>query len=132
MKKELLVEKAKEASNHSYSPYSKFKVGVALEDQNGNIHKGCNVENVSFPAGICAEVSAITKAVSEVGPSFKIKQLAVYTPTNSLTTPCGKCRQVINEFALNDTLIVCASDGSETNTIPFRELFPNSPIMEGV
>ena len=132
MEHSLLIEKAKEASTHSYSPYSEFKVGAALEDENGNVFTGCNVENLSFPAGVCAETNAISNAVSVIGPSLKIKKIAVYTPTESLTTPCGVCRQVISEFASNSTLIVCSSEGSATTEMLFSELFPSSPAMEGV
>ena len=132
MDQKTLLEKAIEASRNAYAPYSKFKVGVALEDQNGNVFVGCNVENLSFPAGLCAEMTAVGKAVSKVGPALKIKRLVVYTPTTELTTPCGMCRQVISEFATNDTVIICSSDGLPTKEIDFKDLFPDSPIIEGV
>ncbi len=125
-----LVSAAKEASLNSYSPYSKFKVGAALEEENGKIFAGCNVENLAFPSGICAEQTAVCKAVSETGPSMRIKSLVVYTPTRQVTTPCGSCRQVINEFARPDTRIICVCDSSEILDIAFKDLLPESTFID--
>lgn len=127
-----LIDRAKQASLNSYSPYSKFKVGAALINQEGEIFAGCNVENLSFPAGICAEQTAICKAVSETGNSLKIRSLVIYTSTQKVTTPCGICRQVINEFACSDTRIVCACDSNEVLDIAFSDLFPAATVIKGL
>ncbi|MCV9385925.1 cytidine deaminase [Reichenbachiella ulvae] len=127
-----LIERAKEASKNSYSPYSKFKVGAALINDKGQIYSGCNVENLSFPAGICAEQTAICKAVSEAGPDLKINILVVFTPTDDLTTPCGLCRQVINEFATPATRIICVCNSNTQLDTTFDQLFPLSPTIKGL
>jgi len=125
-----LVSEAKKASQNSYSPYSKFPVGSAFEDNDGNIYAGCNVENLAFPSGLCAERTAICKAVSEFGPELKVKTLVVYTPTEKVTTPCGACRQVINEFATPETRIVCVCNSDSVLDVPFKDLLPESPVIE--
>lgn len=119
-----LQELAKKAALNSYAPYSKFNVGAALEDTSGKVFSGCNVENLAFPSGVCAERTAIFKAVSEVGPAVKIKTIVVYTQTKKVTTPCGACRQVINEFAQPDTRVVGICDSEAILDIPFRDLLP--------
>lgn len=127
---EILKKKAQEASKNSYSPYSKFKVGAALVDEQGNIFTGCNVENLSFPLGCCAEHTTITKGVSEQGPSFRIDTLVIYTSTEEPTTPCGGCRQVINEFASKNTRVICFCDSNEVLDVPFDQLFPNATRID--
>ena len=125
-----LLKKAKDAAQNAYAPYSKFHVGAALVDDHGNFFSGCNVENLAFPSGICAEQVAISKAVSEVGPSFSISMLLVYTPTQKVTTPCGSCRQVINEFATPETRIVSVCDSEEHLDITFTELHPHATMID--
>lgn len=85
------------AQTHAYCPYSNFKVGCALLTKDGKIYTGCNVENAAYPAGICAERTAITKAVSEGDRHFKA--IAVITDSTNCSSPCGVCRQFIREFA---------------------------------
>lgn len=129
---EKLIAAAKKASRNAYSPYSKFPVGAAFEDLDGNIFSGCNVENLAFPSGICAEKTAISKGVSEKGPLSKVKTLVVYTPTQKLTTPCGDCRQVINEFAVPTTRIICVCDSDNTLDVLFTDLLPQSTVIDGL
>ncbi len=93
---ELLMNKAKEASKYSYSPFSKFAVGAAVLMSNGEIYTGCNIENSSFGLTICAERCAIFKAVS-VGQK-EILAIAIYSPNEDDCYPCGACRQVMYEF----------------------------------
>ena len=97
----LLIEQAKSISQKAYAPYSKYAVGCAIESINGQIFTGCNIENISFGLTICAERVAICKAVSVEGPTFKVKRVVIFTPTHEPTTPCGACRQVLNEFGAN-------------------------------
>lgn len=96
----LLMDKAKDASKHSYSPFSKFVVGAAVLASSGNIYQGCNVENSSFGLSICAERCAIFKAISE--GEQKILAVAIYSPNTDSCYPCGACRQVMNEFESKD------------------------------
>ena len=93
---ELLMNKAKEASKASYSPFSKFAVGAAVLASSGKIYLGCNVENSSFGLTICAERCAIFKAVAE--GERQIKAVAIYSPNSDSCYPCGACRQVMYEF----------------------------------
>ena len=91
-----LMNKAKEASLNSYSPFSRFAVGAAVITPNGKIYQGCNVENSSFGLTICAERTAIFKAVSE--GEREILAVAIYSPNSDNCYPCGACRQVLFEF----------------------------------
>lgn len=92
----LLMDKAKDASKNSYSPFSRFAVGAAVLTPNGKIYQGCNVENSSFGLTICAERCAIFKAVSE--GEREILAVAIYSPNADSCYPCGACRQVMFEF----------------------------------
>ncbi len=120
--KEELMEKAVEMTAKSYAPYSKFQVGVALLTEEGNIFTGCNVENVSYGLCICAERTAIFKAVSEEGSKMRIRALALANHLGSECTPCGACRQVIAEFGETSTILYKSSSGlTET---PLYQLLP--------
>ena len=92
----LLMDKAKEASKMSYSPFSRFAVGASVLAKSGKIYTGCNVENSSFGMTICAERCAIFKAVSE--GEREILAVAIYSPNADDCNPCGACRQVMFEF----------------------------------
>ena len=91
-----LINKAIEASNKSYSPYSKFSVGACVLTEDNCIYCGCNFENSSFGLTICAERNAIGSAITD--GKRKIKAIAIYSPDSEYCFPCGACRQVINEF----------------------------------
>ena len=103
-----LLNLAYEVSKNAYAPYSKFPVGAALECADGKVYTGCNVENASMGATICAERTAITKAVSEGQLSFV--RLAIYADSEDYCVPCGVCRQFISEFS-DDIEILCARSG---------------------
>jgi cytidine deaminase len=103
---------------NAYAPYSRFKVGVAIRTQGGGVFPGCNVENVSFPVGICAERAAIAAAVAAEGPSMRVATL-VMTARNAgepaPCTPCGACRQAWPNSALTPRFIIAARrDGGAT------------------
>ena len=99
-----LFQKALIAAQSAYAPYSKFRVGAALLSDDGTVFLGCNVENRSFGLTICAERTAITKAVSE--GHFSFKALAIATPDSKEPVgPCGACRQVISEFMPAEALV---------------------------
>ena len=97
---EQLMNRAKEASKTSYSPFSRFAVGAAVLASSGKIYEGCNVENSSFGLTICAERCAIFKAVSE--GEREILAVAIYSPNSDNCYPCGACRQVMYEFQGDD------------------------------
>ena len=97
MDSKILIKKAIEAREMSYSPYSNFKVGAAALFEDGNIYTGCNIENASYGATNCAERTAIFNGVSR--GNKVLKALAFIGDTNNYTYPCGICRQVIGEFA---------------------------------
>jgi homotetrameric cytidine deaminase len=120
---EKLFELARQAAQHSYSPYSGFRVGAALELTNGEIVTGTNVENVSFGLTICAERAAVVRAISQFGPKIRIAAVAVANLNGLPSPPCGACRQMLAEFILPDAPIVFpAADGARTMT--FSEMLP--------
>ena len=94
-----LLECASQAAENSYSPYSSFRVGAALRLSNGETVTGTNVENVSYGLTICAERSALVRAVSQFGPKIRVVAVAVANLNNAASPPCGACRQVLAEFA---------------------------------
>ncbi|MGB0934789.1 MAG: cytidine deaminase [Alphaproteobacteria bacterium] len=121
MKPELqnLYNHAKEATNNAYAPYSKFRVGAAVLTEDGEIFKGCNVENASYGGTICAERSAIVSAISQRG-KIKIKAIAVATGQETPGAPCGICRQVISEFGPNAPVVYIGKSGLVSR--PINEL----------
>ena len=94
-----LVDAAWEARSHAHAPYSGFQVGAALRTSGGRTHGGCNVENASYPVCVCAERTAIGSAVAQGMKPGELVALVVATEADTLTPPCGACRQVIAEFA---------------------------------
>ena len=98
---EFLFQKARIAADAAYAPYSKFRVGASLLGDNNVVYTGCNVENRSYGLTICAERTAVTKAVSEGCRSFRA--LAIAAPDSAVPVgPCGACRQVLSEFMDSD------------------------------
>lgn len=117
-----LFQIALEASKNAYAPYSDFPVGAALATGKG-IFTGCNVENRSYGAGICAERTAIVKAVSSGCRDFKA--LAVAAPKSpDLVSPCGICRQVISEFCNDDFPVIFGTTEKELIKVSIRDLYP--------
>lgn len=117
-----LIEKAYEAMNYSYSPYSNFKVGAALLTKSGKVYTGCNVESASLGATNCAERTAIYKAISEGEREFSA--VAIVSSSRDLTFPCGICRQVIVEFGKDIDIIVAKDYDYEVYKID--DLLPRS------
>ena len=115
---------AKAASQHAHAPYSHFRVGAAVLSDRGTIHAGCNVENASYGLTICAERNAIFQAVAQ--GARKIRALAVYTPTDAPTTPCGACRQVLAEFGRDAPIFCCTDDDASDELYTLAELLPNA------
>ena len=117
-----LVELAFTMLERSYSPYSHFPVGAALEGGDGKIYTGCNVENAAYGSCICAERTALVKAVSEGCQSFR--RLAVVGNGEDYCWPCGSCRQMLYEFAPELEILVARGDHDFVKTT-LRELMPH-------
>jgi cytidine deaminase len=120
---ESLIETAKEARTQSVAPFSDFKVGAAVRTDGGKVYTGCNVESASYGLTVCAERVAIWKALSEGERHFT--ELAVVADTDTLTPPCGTCRQIIWEFA-RDAKIVFANLDGRNQVFNIRELLPDA------
>lgn len=118
-----LLETAKEARLRSIAPFSNFLVGAALRTAEGKVYIGCNVESASYGLTVCAERVAIWKALSEGERHFT--ELAIVADTETLTPPCGTCRQIIWEFAKNAT-IVLGNLRDETQVVSIKELLPRA------
>lgn len=118
-----VLSAAKAAAKHAYCPYSRFTVGAAVLAEDGKIDSGSNVENASFGLTICAERNAIFQ-MSARG-ARKIELVAIYTPTESPTAPCGACRQVINEFGPN-ARIISFCDGPDRIETTLDQLLPHA------
>lgn len=118
-----LREKAKAQSQKAYSPYSKAKIGSALETSDGNVFAGCNIENSSYGGTVCAERVAIWKAMSETG-GMKIKKIYVYSEDG--WPPCGMCRQVMSEFAAADMQVIIGNGKGHETEYKFTEIMPLS------
>jgi cytidine deaminase len=116
-----LLAAALAARENAFAPFSKFKVGAAVEDESGRIHTGCNVENATYGLTVCAERVAIFKAISEGARQFK--RVAVAADTDALTPPCGACRQILWEFC-GDVEIVLVNPRGKTESYRLKELFP--------
>ncbi|MFN7993265.1 MAG: cytidine deaminase [Bryobacteraceae bacterium] len=116
-----LVQAALAARDLAHAPFSKFKVGAALEDAAGHIHTGCNVENATYGLTMCAERVAVFKAISEGAREFR--RAVVVADTDTLTPPCGACRQILWEFC-GDIELVLANLQGRTETFRLKELFP--------
>lgn len=119
--KKELMKAALEARENAYAPYSRFRVGAAVKCADGSVYTGCNVENASYPCGICAERTAVSKAVSEGKRTFLM--IAVAGSSAEKCTPCGICRQFLYEFAPGMT-VLCGDDKGAFDEIALSELLP--------
>ncbi|MGL5720244.1 MAG: cytidine deaminase [Alphaproteobacteria bacterium] len=120
--REKLIESAQGALVKSYAPYSKFRVGAAVLTEAGHIFTGANVENVSYGLTICAERAAIMNAVANEGPRMRLKATAVASAAQIPVSPCGACRQVIQEFGYDSQVIYRSYNGFID--VPLAELLP--------
>jgi len=121
---DLLVKKAAEAKEKAYAPYSGFRVGAAVLTADGRIYTGCNVENSSFGATICAERTAVVKAVSD--GKTEIAAIAVTSDSEQYTFPCGICRQVISEFGSDETKIICSNKNGQYKIYNLKDILPHA------
>ncbi len=120
-----LLAAAVAARAHSYAPYSKFRVGAAVELADGRIVSGCNVENASYGLTMCAERVAIFKAISDGAQPRTFRRVAVCADTERLTPPCGACRQILWEFC-GDVPVTLVNLAGVTRTFTVGELLPEA------
>jgi cytidine deaminase len=116
-----LIQAALAARERAHAPYSHFKIGAAVADQNGRIFTGCNIESASYGLSICAERVAVFKAVPET--SAKLTRIAVVADTETLTPPCGACRQILWEFC-RDAELLLANLAGKQETMTISQIFP--------
>mgnify|MGYP003412797071 CR=1 FL=1 len=122
MDKNRLIQEAIEARKQAYTPYSQFKVGAAVLTADGNVFRGCNIENASYGLTNCAERTAIFKAISEGEP--KVKAIAIVADTDGPVSPCGACRQVIAEFSDDHTKVYLSNLKGDLQETSIAELLP--------
>ena len=122
-----LIDAARQAAQHSYSPYSKFPVGAALRFADGSIVTGTNIENASYGLALCAETVAVSKAMAD-GARGGLEAVAVTGPGTEPITPCGRCRQVLNEPAQlggTDPEVLCVGP-DEVRRLRLSDLLPHA------
>ncbi|MEM0906684.1 MAG: cytidine deaminase [Pseudomonadota bacterium] len=127
---EALIAAALKASQNAYVPYSKFHVGAAILMSDGRMGTGANIENASYGLSICAETNAITTLIAEAAGTIARVAVVAWPESDPqarvLATPCGRCRQIIAEFAApTATLIVAYADGTVALEVPTSELLPH-------
>jgi cytidine deaminase len=117
-----LIQIANEARKNAYVPYSRYRVGAALRSMNGRIFTGVNVESAAYPTGMCAERTAVFKAVSEGEREFD----AIAVVTDNGGSPCGACRQVLAEFSLDTLVLLADGEGKLYHEMTVSELLPEA------
>jgi cytidine deaminase len=119
-----LLETARAVRENAHAPYSRFKVGAALRTASGAVFSGCNVENVAYPEGTCAEAGAIA-AMAAAGER-EIVEVAVIADSADPVPPCGGCRQKLKEFAAGDVRVTMATVGGAERVMSVDELLPGA------
>lgn len=117
-----LIERANEARRHAYAPYSNYPVGAALRTKSGRVFTGINVENAAYPTSMCAERTAVFKAVSEGEREFD----AIAVVTDNGGSPCGSCRQVLAEFGQDTTVLIANGEGELLQETTVKDLLPGA------
>ena len=118
----ILFTMAVKARDNAYAPYSNFKVGAAIKANSGNFYSGCNVENVSYPCGTCAEAGAISAMIA-AGDTI-IDEILIVADTSSIF-PCGNCLQKIAEFTTENSIVYSADLNQNIHKFKLRDLLPN-------
>ncbi|GHE03024.1 cytidine deaminase [Defluviimonas sp. 20V17] len=119
-----LLDAARAVRENAHAPYSRFKVGAALRTPSGRVHVGCNVENVAYPEGTCAEAGAIAAMVA--AGETEIAEILVVADSPSPVPPCGGCRQKIAEFAGAAATVTMCTLGGETRQVSVADLLPGA------
>lgn len=117
-----LIDQANETRRYAYAPYSNYPVGAALRTKSGKIFTGINVENAAYPTSMCAERTAIFKAVSEGEHEFD----AIAVVTDNGGSPCGSCRQVLAEFGQDTTVLIANGEGELLQETTVKDLLPGA------
>ncbi|MDX8044840.1 cytidine deaminase [Gracilibacillus sp. S3-1-1] len=128
MNEKQLIEEAKVAREKAYVPYSKFKVGAALLDEDGNVFHGCNIENAAYSMANCGERTALFHAYAN--SSTKFKMMAVVADMDRPVSPCGACRQVLAELCDPDMKVILTNLEDNVLETTVRELLPGAFIAE--
>jgi cytidine deaminase len=124
MSEKTLLSHAKAVRENAHAPYSNFKVGAAIRTPSGAVYMGCNVENVAYPEGTCAEAGAIAAMVA--AGEVEIAEIAVIADCPKPVPPCGGCRQKIAEFAKGDAQVTLATTGGEAVITDVAALLPGA------
>lgn len=119
-----LLDAAKAVRERAHAPYSNFKVGAALRSVEGNTHLGCNVENVAYPEGTCAEAGAIAAMIA--AGDTRIAEITVIADSPAPVPPCGGCRQKLKEFADGEVVVTMATTRGATLAMTVAELLPGA------
>ncbi len=119
-----LLQAARAAQLQAYAPYSRYRVGAAVLDEQGRIHAGCNVENAAYPEGLCAEAGALSAMV--LAGSTRARAVLVMGTGGAWIKPCGGCRQKLREFCAPDTPILTANDEKMGPRYTLAQLLPES------
>ncbi|AUM73726.1 cytidine deaminase [Paracoccus jeotgali] len=117
-----LLDAAREVREAAYAPYSRFKVGAAVRGRSGEVYRGCNVENVAYPEGTCAEAGAIAAMVA--AGETELIEVAVIADSPEPVPPCGGCRQKLAEFGRAETPVLLATTEGATIATTIGELLP--------
>jgi cytidine deaminase len=119
-----LKDRATAVREKAYAPYSNFKVGAAITAENGEIYAGCNVENVAYPEGTCAEAGAIAAMVAD--GQTKLTEVYVIADAPMPVSPCGGCRQKLSEFGAGDVVVTMATTSGLEQKMTLSELLPGA------
>jgi len=119
-----LLETARAVRENAHVPYSRFKVGAAIRTASGAVYAGCNVENVAYPQGTCAEAGAIAAMIA--GGDTAIAEVVVIADSPDPVPPCGGCRQKLSEFSGGDVAVTMATTDGKTLTMTMDQLLPGA------
>ena len=121
---EKLILKAKEVSKNAYIPYSNFPVGASIKTKDGNYYVGCNVENASYGLTNCAERTCLFGAYAHGVKKEDIVMMCIYSPKNHVVSPCGACRQVMQELLPRNAKVIMANLKGEVKVVEMHEILP--------
>lgn len=120
---------ATKAAAGAYAPYSRFRVGAAVLLEDGRVFTGANIENASYRLTICAEHTAMARAISEAGPNIRVRAMAVDNLNGAASFPCGPCRQILHEFAQGNTWVFAPDENGPADA-SLKELLPHGFDLE--
>lgn len=127
---QLLLEQAREVSEHAHSPYSGARVGAAVNCGEERVFIGCNVENASYGLTQCAERNALNAAIAHGIKRGEMDEMVIYASGFQRLSPCGACRQVMIELMAPDAVVHCCNEGGEVSSWSVNQLFPEPFVLE--